>query len=353
VILQPIAENISALMCAEPHWVVWKIEIRVNQNGEVKTTKVPYNARTCEKARSNNPRTWSTFQQAWAAYQNGGYDGIGFCLAEPWAGADLDGVVSEGGTIEGWAQEVIAQLNSYTELSPSATGVRIIVLGALLPGRRQVDFPGREHYGIALFDHTSPRYLTITGHRLSLDGYIGERTRELAEIHRKYFPQEESKTQTKTQSEQEAKAEEPILEPFQPTAELIRELAPEDVKLIEDAKSAGNGDRFTKLWNGEIQAYDNDESRVDLALCRMLAFWCGADIQRIERLFSHCALADEKWFSRPDYRNRTIQRAVDAQEHFHTPASDIDTGASKNLNTAVKEVPQTMPEAKAAGKKSH
>jgi len=39
----------------------------------------------------------------------------------------------------------------------------------------------------------------------------------------------------------------------------------------------------------------NDHSRADLALCGMLAFWCGGDPERIDRLFRRSDLMREKW----------------------------------------------------------
>jgi hypothetical protein len=47
-----------------------------------------------------------------------------------------------------------------------------------------------------------------------------------------------------------------------------------DQDVIERAKHARNGERFRCLWAGDASDYENDHSRADIALCRMLMFWC-------------------------------------------------------------------------------
>ena len=84
-----------------------------------------------------------------------------------------------------------------------------------------------------------------------------------------------------------------------------------DDKIIEKAKSAKNGARFSRLWSGDTSGNDGDHSAADLALCMILAFWCGADLIRIDRLFRQSRLMRDKWRQRPDYRRRTIDRAIE------------------------------------------
>jgi primase-polymerase (primpol)-like protein len=87
-----------------------------------------------------------------------------------------------------------------------------------------------------------------------------------------------------------------------------------DEELIERAKCARNGERFKRLWDGDISEYGNDHSRADAALCCLLAFWTGGDARRIDRLFRLSGLAREKW-DRPTgsetYADRTIRAALD------------------------------------------
>ena len=161
-----------------PNWVVWKLEKRANNSGVVRETKVPYNAISGKHARTNDASTWAGFDQSLAAFERGGYDGLGFCFSTPFVGVDLDGC-RVNGTDEPWAEEIIRELDSYSELSPSAHGVHVIVKGDLPDGRRQKDFDDREHHGVGLYDAVRGRYFTMTGARLTGNGIITERTVEL------------------------------------------------------------------------------------------------------------------------------------------------------------------------------
>jgi len=61
--------------------------------------------------------------------------------------------------IDDWALEIIRAINSYTEISPSGAGVRIFCYGKLPPGRRK-------NGNVEMYDESSPKYLTITGHHV-------------------------------------------------------------------------------------------------------------------------------------------------------------------------------------------
>jgi putative DNA primase/helicase len=81
---------------------------------------------------------------------------------------------------------------------------------------------------------------------------------------------------------------------------------------------AKDGAKFRALWNGDTSGYPS-QSEADLALCRLLAFWCGNDPARIERLFSQSALGQrEKWQTRADYRHETIQTALQSLHETYT-----------------------------------
>jgi hypothetical protein len=53
-------------------------------------------------------------------------------------------------------------------MSPSETGIHILVRGKLPPGRRQKDFHDRPHHGFAVYEALGPRYVTMTGDVISL-----------------------------------------------------------------------------------------------------------------------------------------------------------------------------------------
>jgi putative DNA primase/helicase len=147
-----VVENIPAELRARRQWVVWLYEVR-----DGKPTKVPYNAHTRLRAASTDLETWAYFDAALAAYEGGGYDGVGFVFSsgDPYAGVDLDKVRDpETGELQERAQRVVdAFPGAYTEVSPSGTGVHIITR-AKVPKVAKRDWI--ETYG-------QERYFTVTG----------------------------------------------------------------------------------------------------------------------------------------------------------------------------------------------
>ncbi len=104
-------------------WVLWKFE---SCGG--KQTKLPYNALTRGMASSTNPATWASFESAAAAYADVGDSGLGFVFSEhdPYTGVDLDHCITDG-QMDPERREWLLDLDSYSEMSPSGTGVHVIV----------------------------------------------------------------------------------------------------------------------------------------------------------------------------------------------------------------------------------
>jgi putative DNA primase/helicase len=89
-----------------------------------------------------------------------------------------------------------------------------------------------------------------------------------------------------------------------------------DLELIEKAKHAHNGEKFSRLWSGDITGYAS-HSEADQALCNVLAFWAGPDPPRIDTLFSQSGLYRDKW-QREDYRTETIRKALAGRTEFYS-----------------------------------
>src|SRR3982751_2755687 len=118
--------NVPAVMQAARQWCVWKLE----PDKDGKLTKVPYNARTGRAGSSTNRKTWATFDEAIQTYERNGYAGIGFYFGNGFAGIDLDACRNPiTGEIEQWALDIVRAGESYTEVSPSGTGLHIFCKG--------------------------------------------------------------------------------------------------------------------------------------------------------------------------------------------------------------------------------
>ncbi|WP_168170955.1 phage NrS-1 polymerase family protein [Natronorubrum daqingense] len=99
----------------------------------------------------------------------------------------------------------------------------------------------------------------------------------------------------------------------------------DDAELLEKAKNADNGDKFNRLWRGDTSDHKS-QSEADLALCNHLAFWTGNDRSRIDSLFRQSGLNREKWNNRDDYRERTLDKALDGRTDFYEPSGAKATG---------------------------
>lgn len=137
-------------------WVLW----RYATTDTGRQTKKPFQA-DGRPASSTDPATWTTCEAALNAYDRGSFDGIGFVFSDQddISGIDLDDCLVNG-ALKPWAQEIVAAFSeTYMEVSPSGTGIKIFCR-ATLPdkGRKKVFSDG----GIEVYDRD--RYFTVTGH---------------------------------------------------------------------------------------------------------------------------------------------------------------------------------------------
>lgn len=111
-------------------WVAWDHECRSSNDGVKKFTKILKNPHSGRNAKSNDPSSWGTFDQAYR-HANRYSRGIGIVLTklneeEFLGGLDIDTCRNtQTNEIAPWAMEVIDRFNTYTEISPSETGVKL------------------------------------------------------------------------------------------------------------------------------------------------------------------------------------------------------------------------------------
>ncbi len=297
-------------------WCLWRLER--DKNG--RPTKVPYRP-DGRKAASNDPRTWNTFSSVSDAFarQPESFGGMGYVFAanDPVCGVDLDVCLDANGDRQPWAVEIIDRFqNTYRALSVSGFGLHTVCC-AQLPGRgRNFNVPNGpadpsgKRAQIGLFDRgrffalTGSVYqqspLALTDHQKTIDWLLGLMRRE--------------------------RWKKPA-EPRASTHELT------DFEIVERARRAKNGAKFAMLWVGNWQDEYASQSEADLALCCMLAFWCGPNVSRIETLFAQSGLAREKWSEREDYRARTIQAAIEKTTEFYKPGSRQSPHAGTSSTT--------------------
>lgn len=298
-------ESIPEPLRNTPCWVNWSLKPGA-KSGD-KPTKVPIDPHTGSAASVTDPRTWGTIEQAVAFHDRLPDRGIGLVLTVE-AGliaVDLDHCVDTStGVIAEWAIKIVQRLASYTELSPSGTGLHIFVRGALPPGRRRKG---------AFEVYDSLRFMTVTGRLLGGSSMIvEERTDIVRQLHAEIFgPQPAGKNRPRS-------THAPIAD---------------DDELIQRASQAKNGDKFKALWEGTHASYSSP-SEADLALCGLLAFWCGPDPVRIDKLFRRSGLMRDKWDERrveSTYGADTIARALIGKSEFYRPGKQKQPKSDASL----------------------
>ncbi|NCZ53907.1 MAG: hypothetical protein EBY81_08440 [Verrucomicrobia bacterium] len=149
--------NIPTELKALRRWAVWKA---IWNESRQKYDKVPYSAMH-RGLSTKNVTDWGDYESASATLRlnPSRYHGLGLVLTNisDVVGIDLDNCRADG-QIAPWAREIVEAMGSYTEISPSGTGLRILAHGS-------ADMDWNNHdVGIEVYGGHTARFLTITGH---------------------------------------------------------------------------------------------------------------------------------------------------------------------------------------------
>jgi hypothetical protein len=295
-------------------WLVWRFEQR-----DERWTKVPY--RTAgRRASTTDPSTWSSFEDAIAAYEDETFDGVGFVFSEddPFCGIDLDHCLDETNMVQEWADVYVKRLDSYTEFSPSGRGLHIISR-AVLPGaglNRKIDGEHR----VEVYD--KEKFFTFTGDVFH-DSEIRDLQDEVAKLYAELTP--DKKEKEKKEEKEEGAAPEPA------------ESTLADEQLLERARTAKNGEKFKRLYDeGDVSGYDS-QSEADLALVALLLFWT-PDTEQVDQLFRRSRLMRDKWDESSGdegtYGARTIRKALSSPRESFQGQGPGSTGEKEKKASA-------------------
>ncbi len=278
---------------SRPRWVLWRLEERGGRG-----TKVPYMP-TGTRAKSDDPRTWSPFEMALDCLTRNptSYTGLGYVFAKQdgLIGVDLDHCLDPStSTPLPWARHILDLLDSYTEISPSGTGLHVILKGTKPDQRcKQTRVSGAPpDSGFEWYD--SHRYFTVSGDIFpGATSDIAIRNGELKQVRDLIWPPNTPPTTSRGNANPD-----------------------DDQALLDRIRASAQGQRFDILWRGDWRAAGYpSQSEADLALCAILAFWTRRDAQAMDRLFRKSRLfRHEKW-DRPagqgrTYGERTIEMAI-------------------------------------------
>lgn len=149
-------DNIPDELKPLKQWVLWKSEPKENGG---KPRKMPYRL-AGGPAKVNTPDHWSTLAEIIERNPKG-YTGIGFVFSknDPYVGIDLDNCRDPStGVFKPWAQGIVDDFGTYSEISPSSTGVKLWGTGSL-PG----DGTSTKYEGGAIEMYQEGRFFAVTG----------------------------------------------------------------------------------------------------------------------------------------------------------------------------------------------
>lgn len=267
-------------------WVCWRYE--EDQNSRL--TKVLYNTKDYQTGTSLEYQSqWATYDEAVEAVEAvkaHGFDGIGLILVSGIGGIDIDHKAADS-TL---ATDVRKLMNTYEELSPSGEGIHHLFkvdvdkipvsLNSKSEKKLSSDYYSKNpHNDLEIYiGGLTNRYLTFTDNVIS-DLPLMDRTDEVLTFLDTYMKKE---LFSKTDNGSDA------------------------FDIIVTAK---NGEKFIALFDkGDISGYGSP-SEADQALCNILAFYTGGDMDQMDSLFRQSKLYRDKW-DREDYRTSTIENAI-------------------------------------------
>lgn len=271
--------------------------------------KIPKSPLYNGNANPTDPATWGSYEQAIRAISRYGYSGIGFVFAadSPYCGIDIDHCIDpETGEINPNALDIVETMDSYTEHSPSGTGLHIIYKGAEHPEwkKKIKDALGG---GSDLEMYQSGRYFTVTGNKYGTQSIINERD-SFAGLVQETYMNADSK---------DNRSENPTQLHYSPST-LHTQLSNSEIIALASRSNKG----FPALYSGDTSSYGNDESRADAALCAIIAFYT-KDAAQIDRIFRSGGLMRDKWDRKTGastYGAITIENALKTVKAQYDPS---------------------------------
>ncbi len=169
-------------------WVLWTTIVR---NG--KAIKMPLSVFN-KAASSTDSSTWSSFDTVVGKFDESQHSGIGFVFTsdDHYCGIDLDGCRDpETGFVADWAVDEVLRFSSYTEISPSQTGLKIwITASSQLPkGRKkELHVPEIVARTPAVEIYSQGRFFAMTGQIYKQYRHVEKREVELQQFVATHWP---------------------------------------------------------------------------------------------------------------------------------------------------------------------
>ena len=288
-------------MKARPNWVVVKTWWNA-EKGKYNKRPVNCNSDKGEYAESDNPETWTTFDNALKYLKEKGGTTVAYALdgKDNISCIDLDHCYDENGQPSALAKEVLSKCGkTYVEKSVSGNGLHIFGKTSGMDIRTfskdgDLEFYQKEHF------------IAMTGDGSGYSRLESFDTPEMKELlSRKCEKREEWKGVCKGVNG-------------------LSTMTDRDV--VEKASNAKNGDKFKRLYAGED--LQNNHSNSDMSLMNLLAYWCNGDKEQMLRIFATSGLFRPN--KSPDYYEGTAIKALRSMpvKSTYTPTVPKNTGGN-------------------------
>ena len=286
----------------EKQWLLWKREW--NEETQ-KYDKVPYSTMCPHgkqlKGSSNNPDTWDYYRYVRDTADNDASYGVGLALTKGIVVIDVDCHDNPDQDKNPLQDEILKLFSeTYCEYSPSGKGVHICFC---------VDFDKLNERGIIVKRDGNEGYrldkarFYVKCSQQELECYVGGATY-------KYMTFTGNKVSDSTADVLEDCTQKFVYFLYK----YMRRNNDAIEKLLDKARNnkKTGGAKFKALFDdGDTSEYDNDDSKADLALANMLAFWLGKNKDDMRTAMYKSALdrmysGDRKWSKHTEYLDEFV-----------------------------------------------
>jgi putative DNA primase/helicase len=280
--------------------------VRKMEKRSSRPTKVPYNPKTGNMAKTNDASTFADFATAMKAYAIGGWDGIGYRVSEGIGAIDIDHCIREDGSLNDVAASILGIFpDAYFERSPSGSGLRgFFKLSPDFAYDKTVYYINNRKHGLEVYlPGVTNRFVTVTGDMFR--GGAVTRNDDALRTLLDTFMKRSTRVSSKT---------------VEPASYL------DDDGVIAHASASESGDKFKALYDGRWEEGYDSQSDADMAFVSMLCFWCGCVEEQIDRIFRSSGLMRDKWDRRTGdatYGEITIRNAVSSCSEIYRPVSGL------------------------------
>lgn len=284
--------------------------------------KLPINPRNNRAADTSDYKTWSTFEKACEIADKNNYHGVGIVFnGRGLMGIDIDDCFNDGELAQK-ARDIVEEVNSYTEISPSGKGIHILCFGNLPSGdmyKRKDD--------LEMYD--TGRFFTLTGK--CLDGKFrkiparASTQQAIDNISQKYLKRESIRRKSNVVEEILTIDDDVFIKKIMQSkkgTDFIN-MYEKGLPPMDEQGAVVLGCRKDRDRDGTLD--NTDWSKVDFHFCGVLAFY-NPPKEQVDRIYRNSKLMRTKWDT---YRGSQTYGEITISQAYNTRASVYDHTVAK------------------------